>query len=86
MRVNMSKMTKQDLPRIVMDALRHSKGEASIVKVAEYIWERHQENLRGSGNLFFTWQYDMRWAATKLRKEGRVVAADVSPRVWQLKS
>ena len=52
--------TRQDLMDWVVDALRDSGGEASIVEIARYIWNHREDELRGSGNLFFTWQYDMR--------------------------
>jgi len=36
------------------------KGETSIVRIAKHIWDCHEADLRASGDLFFTWQYDMR--------------------------
>lgn len=34
----------------------------------------------------YTWQYDIRWAATELRKTGFMIEATESPRgIWQLK-
>jgi len=37
------------------------------------------------GDLFYTWQYDMRWAATKLRRDGKLKAATRSPKgTWEL--
>jgi hypothetical protein len=35
----------------------------------------HQSDLENSDNLFYTWQYDMRWAAQRLRDDGRFVSA-----------
>ncbi|SDW39046.1 hypothetical protein SAMN05444006_10397 [Allgaiera indica] len=35
-----------------------------------------------SGDLFYTWQYDMRWAAQNLRGAGKLV---LSGRNWALK-
>lgn len=61
-----------DRPRYIQDwvvaALNTHAGSASIVQVAEHIWAHHENELRGSGELFYTWQYDMRWACTRLRK------------------
>lgn len=56
----------------VVDALRARGGQSNIVGVARYIWEHHETELRQSGDLFFTWQYDIRWAAKKLRDRGRI--------------
>ena len=66
--------TKGDLTDWVIEALTANNGTASILFVAQHIWSHHESELRES-DLFFSWQYDMRWAATELRKKGRLVAA-----------
>ncbi len=63
---------KSDLKTWVVDALEATGGTSTIVEVARHIWDHHEQELRRSGDLFFTWQYDMRWAATALRKEGKM--------------
>lgn len=63
-------LTKQDLPRIVLDVLEHLGGSGSVVEVAREVWQRHEPELRVSGDLFYTWQYDLRWAAQELRNDG----------------
>lgn len=69
----------------LIEALRANNGRASIVDVGEYIWNHHEGELRMYGELFYTWQYDVRWAATQLRKEGIMRAADLSPLgIWEL--
>lgn len=79
--------TRTDLQDWVVCALKANGGAARIVQVAEYIWTHYQEELRGSGELFFTWQYDMRWACTRLRERKIVLAAEVSSRgEWRLAS
>jgi len=60
-------MTRDDLPNVVEGALRELGGSAPLVAVAREIWDRYEPELRSSGDLFYTWQYDMRWAAQKLR-------------------
>jgi hypothetical protein len=69
-----------DLEEWVCEALRHHGGEASVLDVSKYVWHQHGDQLRFSGNLFYTWQYDIRWAAKKLRDSGKLVAAEISPR------
>ena len=77
---------RADLMTWVRDALVGHGGEASIVDVSKHIWEHHKADLRASGDLFYTWQYDMRWAAKRLRDEGKVAAPEATPRgVWALK-
>ncbi|WP_031326568.1 hypothetical protein ACTTAL_13080 [Rhodobacter capsulatus] len=58
--------TKSDLVVWVQDALKDHGGIASIVEVARHIWMNHEPDLRASGDMFYTWQYDMRWAAQRL--------------------
>lgn len=77
--------TKHDLPDWVQNALRDIGGHASILGVAKHIWKNHESELKTSGDLFFTWQYDMRWAANSLRRRGIMKPAEVSPvGVWEL--
>ena len=65
-------LTKQDLPNLVLDALRHLGGSGSVVDVAREVWQRNEPQLRASGDLFYTWQYDLRWAAQHLRNGGQL--------------
>lgn len=78
--------SRSDLVVWVENALREHGGEASIVEVAKAIWTAHEDELSKSGDLFYTWQYDMRWAALKLRKEGKLAAADETAKgLWALR-
>jgi hypothetical protein len=78
-------LQRNDLKELVLEALIANGGREEIVAVARHIWKAHEQELRASGDLFYTWQYDMRWAATRLRGEGRLVMADLSPRgVWEI--
>jgi len=79
--------SKRDLSDWVYGALRDNGGSATLLEVARYIWQNHEADLRASGDLFYTWQYDMRWAATELRRLGKVADPRGLPRgVWALKS
>jgi hypothetical protein len=71
--------TKHDLEGWILDAVDSYGGSAGIVDIAEHIWVHHESDLRKSGSLFYTWQYDMRWAALKLRKSGELRATANSP-------
>lgn len=71
----------------VQEALKQNDGTGNVIEVAKIIWKNHHEDLKESGDLFYTWQYDYRWAATYLRHKGVIKAAHESPRgVWELKS
>ena len=63
-------MTRETLEHLVLEAIKAHNGSASIVDVAKHIWANYEQELKQSGDLFFTWQYDMRWAAQKLRDRG----------------
>ena len=65
--------TRDDLQEWVVTALRANGGSGRVVQVCKYIWEHHEGDLREAGDLFYTWQYDVRWAAEKLRKQGVLV-------------
>ena len=75
---------KENLKPWVLAAIDAHGGEATVVDVAKHIWDNHEDALRGSGEGFYTWQYDMRWAAQYLRDEGFLVGAKDAPRgVWR---
>ncbi|MGK2962571.1 MAG: hypothetical protein ACSLFK_10560 [Gemmatimonadaceae bacterium] len=78
-------VTRDRIKDWVIDALRARGGGSSLVGVAKHIWDHHENDLREAGELFYTWQYDMRWAATKLRKEGKMRAVrDSRNLTWEL--
>ena len=54
----------------VVEALRSLGGSGSVLDVTKYVWQVHEQDLRQSGDLFYTWQYDVRWAAQFLRNNG----------------
>lgn len=77
--------TKHDLQDWVRDALRANGGHARLVEVAKFIWAKHESDLKASGDLLYTWQYDMRWAANVLRTNGIMKPVSSSPTgVWEL--
>ncbi len=76
--------TKQDLQGWIIDALKAHGGSGSVVDVSRAVWEAHEEELKRSGSLFFTWQYDLRWAAKVLRDAGRLAPAGKSRGPWRL--
>lgn len=70
-------ISREDLKVWVLAAIKANGGRATIVQVARYIWENHEAELRSSGELFYTWQYDMRWAAQRLR-DSKVLSSTAS--------
>ena len=77
---------KEDLTTWVHQALRELGGEAHHVEVAKWVWNNREDELRKSGDLFFTWQYDLRWAAFKLRQRDILVPDDGrGAGIWKLR-
>lgn len=77
--------TKNDIEGWVVQILKSKGGSLHYVDIAKGIWKSYESELRKSGDLFYTWQYDMRWAGNRLRKSGAMKAADISPSgIWQL--
>jgi hypothetical protein len=72
---------KADPEEWVLQALNDLGGEGHLARVAEHIWTHHENDLRRSGDLFFTWQYDMRWAAQNLKDAKKLVKLSKS---WRL--
>jgi hypothetical protein len=78
-------ITRDQLPSLIEQALTSLGGTAALARVSEWIWAHREGDLRLSGDLFFTWQYDMRWAAQRMKKAGRLAyKRDGGRPVWQL--
>lgn len=45
-------------------------GSATLLEVSREVWQRHEAELRHSGDEFYRWQYSLRWAAQNLRDKG----------------
>jgi hypothetical protein len=77
--------TRDDLLDWIVDAPKASGGSSSLIEVSRYEWDHHEDELRQSGDLFYTWQYVIRWAAHELRRNGVMRdVADSPSRTWQL--
>lgn len=79
-------ITRDVLEDWVVEALASSGGVGSPVSVSKYIWQHRRAELEQAGDLFYTWQYDVRWAAQKLRDAGKLVKANNRNVPWQLAS
>jgi len=78
-------MGKEYLIDWLVDALKCLDGRGSITEICKYVWDNHEGELRNMGDAFYTWQYDIRWAATELRNNGIIKSASLSPKgIWEL--
>lgn len=62
--------TRNDFEDWIIEALHYFNGSGWPKDVAKYIWDHYEDELRQSGSLLYTWQYDIRWAVKKLRNKG----------------
>jgi hypothetical protein len=70
----------------IIEALVEMEGSAPMIEVAKLIWHKRSSDLAAHGDLFFRWQYVMRWSATSLRKDGILRPAEECEKgVWVLK-
>lgn len=69
----------------LLEALEGIGGKGSIVEICKFVWENHKDELETSGDLFYTWQYDIRWTAWQLREQGKMKQDNLSPKgIWEL--
>lgn len=64
----------------VIDAIKANHGSAKINDICKYVWENHENELRQAGDIFYTWQYEIRWAGQKLRDNMVLKPASLSPK------
>lgn len=62
--------TRNDMMDWIIEYLKSTDGKGWPKDVSKYIWNNYESQLRASGDLLYTWQYDVRWAAQKLRNSG----------------
>lgn len=72
--------TRRDLDEWILEALDALDGRGTIVDVSRWIWESKRRALESSGDLLYTWQYDLRWAVKRLRLRKKLKEAHDSPR------
>ena len=76
-------ITANELKNWVLEALVASGGSARVPDIARHIWDNHEAELRASGDLFYTWQYAMRWSGQVLQREKKLTK-NGEGRTWQL--
>jgi hypothetical protein len=74
-------LKRDDLQAWVLYALKQLGGKGRIKDITKIIWSLHRNELEQT-DLLYTWQYDMRWAATVLRKKKKLKEAD--GKNWEL--
>ncbi|WP_370581059.1 hypothetical protein [Snodgrassella alvi] len=52
--------------------MKYLGGSGWPKDVSKYIWDKYEQELKASGSMLYTWQYDLRWAAQQLRNEKKL--------------
>ena len=68
-------MSRKDLPNMLYSLIKELGGKAKMIDIFKSFWVTYEQELKNSGDLFYTWNYDIRWAATNLRKNKRMKQA-----------
>jgi hypothetical protein len=69
----------------VLEALKDLGGSASFLDISKHVWEHREADIRAVKDLLYEWQYELRWAAYFLRRDGALRPAAESPKgVWEL--
>jgi len=78
-------MDRHILANWIEEALKDLGGIGTVLAVNKHIWQHHQQELEASGDFFFKWQYEVRWAAHKLKEQGRLrLSARGKRGLWEL--
>ncbi|ELW9533473.1 TPA: hypothetical protein N5L55_004553 [Enterobacter roggenkampii] len=63
-------VTRESMKQWIILCLQERGGKAWPREVSKYVWDNYEVELRNSGDMLYTWQYEIRWAAQQLRNEG----------------
>jgi hypothetical protein len=63
-------ITRESMKEWIVEYLKTQNGSAWSREVSKYIWDNYESDLKASGVILYTWQYDPRWAAQQLRYDG----------------
>jgi len=69
-------MKREDLPDILYNIIKSfPNGSATMQQIFRRFWNLYKKKLNEADDIFYTWNYEIRWAATELRKQGRMKPA-----------
>jgi hypothetical protein len=74
---------RSDLVPWIVDGLKANGGRVHFIEIAKHIWANHRREIETSGNFFYKWQYEMRWAGDQLVK-ARKIRKNGSSGIWEL--
>ena len=63
-------VTRESMKQQIIESLKERNGSAWPREVSKYVWDNYEADLNDSGDILYTWQYDIHWAAQQLRYDG----------------
>jgi len=75
--------TRSDLIPWIVDALKANGGRTYYLEIAKHIWANHKSEIERSGDFFYKWQYEMRWAGDTLVRQRKMKKHGPSG-IWEL--
>jgi len=76
-------LDRKSLSPFIIESIKINGGKATVLDISKYIWSKYEGKLRKSGDFFFTWQYDLRWQITELKRLG-VLKKSSHKGYWEL--
>lgn len=68
-------MQRENLIKYILEALNELNGSARIWEICKHVWSNHlQQELTPADKEYYTWQYDIRWAAQVLRDDNVITS------------
>ncbi len=61
------KVKRENLKTLIVEALNELGGTGYVKDIGKFIWDNYEDDIKSSDDILYTWQYDVRWAAQKLR-------------------
>lgn len=75
----------KEMEIILVGILKNLGGKSHFVPICRLVWGNHENWIRRSENMLYIWQFELGWAATRLRKKG-IMLPDSGRRdgTWEL--
>ena len=67
-------MKRDDFMPLIIEALHANHGSLKIHEVCKSVWNNNSARIIQSQQVLYTWQYDIRWAANKLRRQNKIIS------------
>lgn len=78
-------MNREALEVFIIESLKEFGQPTHYTDICKWVWKNYEKTLKNSGDMFYVWQYEIRWAATDLRGKGILKPVIESKKgLWEL--